>query len=52
MGLPNQFNDIIQKHLNVFAAWMPVVNKYSLGDYGVFSDGVFPSWEILRKISR
>ena len=41
MGLPNQFNDIIQKHLNVFAAWMPIVNKYSLGDYGVFSDGVF-----------
>jgi len=41
MGLPNQFNDIIQKHLNVFAAWMPIVNKYSLGDYGVFSEGVF-----------
>lgn len=41
MGVPNQFNDIIQKHLNVFAAWVPVVNKYSLGDYGVFSDGVF-----------
>jgi len=41
MGLPNQFNDIIQKHLNVFAAWMPIVNKYSLGDYGIFSDGVF-----------
>ncbi|HMK24992.1 MAG TPA: pYEATS domain-containing protein [Chitinophagaceae bacterium] len=40
-GLPNQFNDIIQKHLNVFAAWMPIVNKYSLGDYGVFSDGIF-----------
>jgi hypothetical protein len=41
MGLPNQFNDIIQKHLNVFAAWMPIVNKYTLGDYGVFSDGIF-----------
>ena len=41
MGIPNQFNDIIQKHLNVFAAWIPIVNKYSLGDYGIFSDGVF-----------
>ena len=41
MGLPNQFNDIIQSHLNIFAAWVPVVNKYALGDYGFFSDGVF-----------
>lgn len=41
MGVPNQFNDIIQKHLNVFAAWIPIVNKYSLGDYGIIADGVF-----------
>jgi hypothetical protein len=41
MGLPNMFNDIIQKDLNVFAAWVPVVNKFSLGDYGIFADGVF-----------
>ena len=41
MGLANDFNDIIQKHLNIFAAWMPVVNAYKLGDYGLFSDGVF-----------
>jgi hypothetical protein len=41
MGVPNQFNDIIQKHLNVFAAWVPIVNKYSLGDYGIFADGTF-----------
>lgn len=41
MGVPNQFNDIIQKHLNVFAAWVPIVNNYSLGDYGVIADGVF-----------
>lgn len=41
MGVPNQFNDIIQKHLNVFSAWIPIVNKYSLGDYGIFADGVF-----------
>jgi hypothetical protein len=41
MGIPNQFNDIIKNHLNVFAAWIPVVNKYGLGDYGIFADGVF-----------
>ncbi len=41
MGLPNEFNDIIKKHLNVFAAWMPIVNKYKLGDYGLIADGVF-----------
>lgn len=41
MGMPNQFNDIIQKHLDVFAAWIPIVNKYALGDYGIFADGVF-----------
>ncbi len=41
MGLPSQFNDIIKKQLNVFAAWMPIVNKYQLGDYGIIADGVF-----------
>ncbi len=41
MGLPAQFNDIIKQHLNVFAAWMPIVNQYKLGDYGIIADGVF-----------
>lgn len=41
MGLPNQFNDIVQKHLNVYAAWLPITNNFKLGDYGIFSDGVF-----------
>lgn len=41
MGLPNQFNDLIQKQLNVYAAWLPVTNNFKLGDYGIFSDGVF-----------
>lgn len=41
MGIPNQFNDIIQKHLNVNAAWLPVTNNFKLGDYGIISDGVF-----------
>ena len=41
MGLPNQFNDIIQKDLNVYAAWLPITQNYELGDYGLISDGVF-----------
>ncbi|MPR36739.1 hypothetical protein [Salmonirosea aquatica] len=41
MGLPNQFNDLIQNQLNVYAAWLPVTNNFKLGDYGIFSDGVF-----------
>ncbi|MCX6266634.1 MAG: hypothetical protein NTW16_04660 [Bacteroidetes bacterium] len=41
MGIPEQFNDIIRRHLNVNAAWLPIVNNYALGDYGIFSDGVF-----------
>lgn len=41
MAIPNDFNDIIKKQLNVFAAWIPIVNQFSLGDYGIFSNGVF-----------
>ncbi len=41
MGLPNMFNDIIQKDLNVHAAWLPITQNYELGDYGLISDGVF-----------
>ena len=41
MGLPNQFNDIIQKDLNVHAAWLPITQNYNLGDYGLIADGVF-----------
>jgi hypothetical protein len=49
MGAPNQFNDIIQKHLDVFAAWMPIVNKYTLGDYGIFADGIFSKLGNIRE---
>lgn len=41
MKTPEQFNQIIKRHLNVFAAWMPIVNNYKLGDYGIISEGVF-----------
>ena len=41
MALPNLFNDIIQRDLNVHAAWLPITQNYNLGDYGLISDGVF-----------
>lgn len=41
MGIPRQFDNIIKRHLNVNAAWLPVTNNYELGDYGVISAGVF-----------
>lgn len=41
MGIPKDFNHIIQKHLKAHAAWLPITNTYQLGDYGVISDGVF-----------
>jgi hypothetical protein len=41
MGIPSQFNDIIQRHLKVSAAWLPVTNSFTLGDYGIIADGVF-----------
>jgi hypothetical protein len=41
MKIPNAFNDIIKNHLNVNAAWLPITNTFQLGDYGIFSDGVF-----------
>ncbi|HMK24994.1 MAG TPA: hypothetical protein VK483_03120 [Chitinophagaceae bacterium] len=41
MGLPKDFNNIIESQLNIFAAWLPLTNIYELGDYGVIADGVF-----------
>lgn len=41
MGLAAQFETIIERQLNVHAAWVPVTTPYKLGDYGLISDGVF-----------
>ncbi|WPV67878.1 hypothetical protein [Chitinophaga sp. LS1] len=41
MKIPEAFNDIIKDHLNVNAAWLPITNTFQLGDYGIFSNGVF-----------
>lgn len=41
MKIPQAFNDIIKDHLNVNAAWLPITNTFQLGDFGIFSNGVF-----------
>lgn len=41
MGLAAQFETIIERQLNVHAAWMPITTPYKLGDYGLITDGVF-----------
>ena len=41
MAIAKQFNNIIERQLHVFAAWLPVTNTFKLGDYGIITDGVF-----------
>ncbi|MVM28910.1 hypothetical protein GO755_02615 [Spirosoma sp. HMF4905] len=41
MGLAAQFETIIERQLNVHAAWVPITDPFRLGDYGQISDGVF-----------
>ncbi len=41
MAIAKQFNNVIERQLHVFAAWLPVTNTFKLGDYGIITDGVF-----------
>lgn len=41
MGTARLFNRILHSELDLHAAWLPVTNNFAVGDYGVFSDGVF-----------
>ncbi len=40
-SIPELFEDIISKNLNVHASWLPITNTIQLGDYGIISNGVF-----------
>ncbi|MEJ7769436.1 MAG: hypothetical protein WKF89_16580 [Chitinophagaceae bacterium] len=48
--MPKQFNDIIQRRLNIFAAWLPISNTYQLGDYGIIADGVFAKMGNIKEL--
>src|SRR5689334_16106056 len=41
MGTASEFNKILKEQLNIYAAWLPVTNIFSVGDYGLMTDGVF-----------
>lgn len=49
MAIPKEFSNIVQRQLNIFAAWLPVVTNFSLGDYGIISDGVFSPLGNIKK---
>ncbi|RYZ09222.1 MAG: hypothetical protein EOO73_05535 [Myxococcales bacterium] len=41
MGIATEMNDVLRKQLSCHVAWLPISNTFALGDYGVFSQGVF-----------
>ncbi|MEN2282415.1 hypothetical protein AAGF08_09780 [Algoriphagus sp. SE2] len=40
-GLAQKFNDVLQKELNLHAAWFPITNTFEIGDFGLFDNGLF-----------
>jgi hypothetical protein len=40
-GLAQKFNEVLQKELNLHAAWFPITNTFQIGDFGFFDDGLF-----------
>jgi hypothetical protein len=43
MGLAQSINKALQGQLKLYAAWLPVVNTFKVGEFGIFSDGIFQS---------
>jgi hypothetical protein len=41
MGLANEIARVLKEQLQCHVAWVPISNTFTLGDYGVFSHGVF-----------
>ncbi len=41
MGVASAFNRVLREHVHIHAAWVPVTSPITLGDYGVWRDGVF-----------
>jgi hypothetical protein len=40
MGTASQFDGILKEELNIHAAWIPVTNTFTVGDFGLVSGGV------------
>ena len=43
MGLAQSVNKAVRQQLASYIAWMPIVNTFKIGEFGIFSDGVFQS---------
>jgi hypothetical protein len=41
MGLADEIARVLKAQLQCHVAWVPISNTFALGDYGVFSNGVF-----------
>ena len=41
--LAKAFNKAIRDRLQVHAAWLPIVNTFEIGEYGIFDNGIFQS---------
>lgn len=41
MGLARKYNKVLHKELDIHAAWLPITNNFTLGDFGIIDDGVF-----------
>lgn len=41
MGLANAYSRIIRQQLRKHGAWVPITNVFTLGDFGVVSNGIF-----------
>ena len=39
-GTAKAYSRVLHDQLTIHAAWMPIVNNFQIGDYGVMSDGV------------
>ncbi|MBK8279976.1 MAG: hypothetical protein IPK94_07610 [Saprospiraceae bacterium] len=50
MSISKQYNRIIRKELRVHAAWFPIVNVYTIGDYGIIENGLFVRRGNIKKI--
>jgi hypothetical protein len=41
LGVASQFSKDLHREMNAYAAWVPVANTFTVGDYGVMSQGLF-----------
>jgi hypothetical protein len=43
MGLAQSINKALHSQLELYVAWVPVINTFKVGEYGIFKDSIFTS---------